>query len=134
MGRRERNQEEKFDIQPRWLVSLLSQWARRESAREGGGVGYPSKAAFLIIHSGTSARTDPTEYSARDFDELEAAVEELRITETSLWAAVMMYYKPWCIQAFKAEGWPFAPNRVYFDNLLRAHTWIASTIEKAKPT
>ena len=116
------------DIEPRWLVSLMCQWVRRQNALEGGALGYPSKSSFLTIGRATSARTDPTEFSARDFRELESALNECRTTEPSLWAALIMYYKPWCVESFKAEGWPFAPNKVYFANLHRGHQWVSAKI------
>jgi hypothetical protein len=116
------------DIEPRWLVSLMCQWVRRLDDLDSGALGYPSQAAFLTIGRATSAVTDPTEFSAREFAELEKALEECRDLELALWAAMMMYYKPWCVESFKAEGWPFAPNRVYWDNLKRAHQWVSSRI------
>jgi hypothetical protein len=118
----------KADIHPRWLVSLMCQWVRRQEDLQGGALGYPSQAAFLTVGRSTAAHTDPTGFSAKEFDELERTLESCRVDETSLWAALMMYYKPWVIESFKAEGWPFAPNRIYWENLVRAHEWVSSRI------
>ena len=68
----------KADIQPRWLVSLMCQWSRRELSQQDGGIGYPKKAAFLLVHSATAAHTDPTGESAKDFQELDDALEKCR--------------------------------------------------------
>lgn len=108
------------DIEPRWLVSLMCQWVRRQNALEGGALGYPSKAAFLTIGAASNARTDPTEFSARDLTELEAALKDLLAVEPSQWAAMMMYYRPWAVPALRAEGWPFG-NSTYFYRLHAAH-------------
>lgn len=116
------------EIEPRWLVSLMCVWARRQDDLGAGALGYPSRAAFLTIGRATNAVTDPTEFSAREFGELEAALNECRDSHLPLWAAMMMYYRPWCVEAFKAEGWPFAPNRVYWENLGRAHQWVSTRI------
>lgn len=122
------------DFQPRWLVSLMCQWARRTSDEEGAALGYPKQAAFLTIGRAKVASTDPTEFCARDYRDLEAALRDCWKCETKLWAAMMMYYRPWCIEAFKAEGWPFG-NSTYYDRLHAAHRRIAEFLDnlKAKP-
>lgn len=116
------------DIEPRWLVSLMCVWARRADDLEARALGYPGQSSFLRIGSATSAQTDPTAFSAREFNELNVALKECQESHMQLWAALMMYYRPWCIEAFKAEGWPFSPNRVYWDNLVRAHQWVSTRI------
>lgn len=126
------------DYQPRWLVSLMCQWARRELAGQDGGLGYPKKAAFLLIHSNTPAKVDPTGESAQDFRELDEALELCRLNHLPLWAALMMYYKPWSIAGLRAEGFPFAPNQIYFTNLHKAHSCLETMLlnmrgQMAKP-
>lgn len=115
------------DYQPRWLVSLMCQWARRELAGQDGGLGYPKKAAFLLIHSNTPAKVDPTGESAQDFRELDEALELCRATRLELWVTMMMYYKPWAVAALQAEGYPFGSS-TYFKRLHIAHLWISSKI------
>ena len=117
----------KPDYQPRWLVSLMCQWARRELAAQDGGLGYPKKAAFLLIHASSPARVDPTGECARDFRELDDALRKCMENRIELWISLMMYYKPWCIQAFVAEGYPFG-NSTYFARLHLAHAYVASAI------
>ncbi len=114
----------KADIQPRWLVSLMCQWARRQLAAQDGGLGYPKKSAFLLIHSSTPARVDPTGECAQDFRDLDAALKECSVKRPELLAAIAMYYKPWGIAALQAEGWPFG-NSTYFSRLHIAHKWIS---------
>lgn len=117
----------KSDIQPRWLVSLMCQWARRELSAQDGGLGYPKKAAFLLIHSASPARTDPTGESAQDFRDLDASLEACRNDRIELWVTMMMYYKPWSVIAFQAEGYPFG-NSTYFKRLHIAHDLISREI------
>jgi len=117
----------KADIQPRWLVSLMCQWARRELSAQDGGLGYPKKAAFLLIHSSNPARVDPTGESAQDFRDLDWALEKCRTERIELWATMMMYYKPWAAAALTAEGYPFG-NSTYFKRLHIAHAWINANI------
>lgn len=119
----------KADIQPRWLVSLMCQWSRRERAMQDGSLGYPKKAAFLIIHSAKSARTDPTGDSAQDFRYLDAALDKCRNERIELWATLMMYYKPWAVNALTAEGYPFG-NSTYFKRLHLAHAFVCRDILK----
>jgi len=122
------------DFQPRWLVSLMCQWARRVANEENGGVGYPRQAAFLTIGRARVARTDPTEFCARDYRELEAALRDCWTHETKQWAALMMYYKPWCVASFRAEGYPFGTT-TYYDRLHAAHKRIAGFLDnlQARP-
>lgn len=121
----------KADIEPRWLVSLMCQWARRELAGQDGGLGYPKKAAFLLIHSSTPTRVDPTGECAQDFRELDAALTECRENRIELWACLMMYYKPWSINALKAEGYPHG-NSTYFSRLHIAHKYVSTFICEGK--
>lgn len=120
------------DFQPRWLVSLMCQWARRIASEENGGLGYPKKAAFLTIGFSKSAKTDPTEFSAKDYSDLNAALAYLCENEFPRWAAMMMYYKPWVIPAFQAEGWPFG-NQTYYNRLHAAHLIVSQHIDANKP-
>ena len=113
----------KADYQPRWLVSLMCQWARRELSNQDGGLGYPKKSAFLLIHSATAAHTDPTGESARDFQELDDALEKCRNERLELWVTLMMYYKPWSIAGLQAEGYPFG-NRTYYYRLHLSHSYV----------
>ena len=117
----------KPDYQPRWLVSLMCQWARRELSAQDGGLGYPKKAAFLLIHASKSATSDPTGECARDFRELDSALTDCRKNRMELWSSLMMYYKPWSIEAFRAEGYPFG-NSTYFARLHLAHAYVSNTI------
>ena len=117
----------KADFQPRWLVSLMCQWSRRELSCQDGGIGYPKKAAFLLVHSSNPVSTDPTGESAKDFRELDAALEDCRHKRIELWVTLMMYYKPWAIAALQAEGYPFG-NSTYFKRLHLAHKYVSEHI------
>ncbi len=113
----------KAEYQPRWLVSLMCQWAVRQRALEDGGLGYPKKAAFLLIPSGTDTHTDPTGQSAQDFADLDTALEACRTDRVELWAVMIMYYKPWAAAALQAEGYPFG-NSTYFNRLHIARIFV----------
>ena len=119
------------EIEPRWLVSLMCQWVRRQNALEDGALGYPAKSSFLTIGVQRSDRIDPTEFCARDFDELEAALRELLNTKPDQWAAMMMYYRPWSINALKGEGWPFG-NSTYYQRLHSGHKRISTMLVENK--
>ena len=115
----------KAEIEPRWLVSLLCNWARHELAYQEKSLGFASGSSWMRgLKSSPASSIDPTGYAARDYRHLDLALEELRATEINLWASVMMYYKPWVVLAFRAVGYPFA-NSTYYDRLHRAHSLIA---------
>jgi hypothetical protein len=120
------------DIEPRWLVSLLNQWAIHDLRSQTGGLGYASGSSWMRgLKSSPASSVDPTGFAARDFRDVEAAMESLRTDEMNLWAAVMMYYRPWAVEAFRAEGYPFA-NSTYYDRLHRAHTEVALLMNAIK--
>jgi hypothetical protein len=83
------------------------------------------------LKSSPASSIDPTGYAARDFRDVESAMNQLRVTAEHWWAAMMMYYRPWCVPAFKAAGFPFNDSR-YYDRLHRGHAKIAETMEDMK--
>jgi hypothetical protein len=118
MGRR-------VDLEPRWLVGLLSQWAMHDLRTQTGGLGYASGSSWMRgLKSSPASSVDPTGYAARDFRDVEAAMDDLRHTGVNLWAAMMMYYRPWVVNAFRGEGYPWQ-NSTYYDRLHRAHSLVA---------
>jgi hypothetical protein len=120
------------DIEPRWLVSLLNQWAIHDLRSETGGLGYASGSSWMRgLKSSPASSIDPTGYAARDFRDVEKALNDLREQGTNLWAALMMYYKPWAVRAFRDEGFPFG-NTTYYDRLHRAHKLLAIEMENIK--
>jgi hypothetical protein len=118
MGRR-------VELNPAWLVSLLSQWALHDLRSQTGGLGYASGSSWMRgLKSSPASSIDPTGYAARDFRDVEAAMEDLRVNGVNLWAALMMYYRPWAVAAFQNEGYPFQ-NSTYYDRLHRGHAEVA---------
>ncbi len=114
------------EIEPRWLVSMMCRWARYELTCQSRALGYPKKAAgFSEKTTGGHDHSDPTAFTAQDFRTLETALDDCREREVNLWAAMMMYYKPWAVASFEAEGFPFA-NSTYYDRLHRAHRLVAA--------
>lgn len=116
------------DIEPRWLVSLMCVWAVHERASDNRHLGYPSQAAFLTIGRATTARADPTGFCAQDFTELEQALEDLKDYHLGQYMAMMMYYKPWGVEACRAQGWPFGDS-VYYKRLHAAHRRVSLFID-----
>jgi hypothetical protein len=112
-------------FQPAWLVSLLNQWAIYDLRSQTGGLGYASGSSWMRgLKSSPASSIDPTGYAARDFRDVEAAMDDLRVNGVNLWAALMMYYRPWCVAAFQAEGYPFQSS-TYYDRLHRGHSEVS---------
>jgi hypothetical protein len=127
MGRR-------AEIQPAWLVSLLNQWALHDLRTQTGGLGYASGSSWMRgLKSSPASSIDPTGFAARDFRDVEAAMEDLRNTGTNLWASLMMYYRPWCVEAFRAEGYPFQTT-TYYERLHRGHAEVWRLMDNRKRT
>jgi hypothetical protein len=118
------------EIEPRWLVSMMCVWARGERARDNHHSGYPDKVAWLAIRGGTTS-PDPTGFCAQDFTELEEALEDLRQVHLGQFVAMMMYYKPWGVQACIAEGWPFGDS-TYYKRLHAGHARVAGSIDNLR--
>ena len=113
------------EFHPAWLVSLLSQWAIHDLRTQTGGLGYASGSSWMRgLKSSPASAIDPTGFAARDFRDVEGAMDDLRQTGTNLWAALMMYYRPWCVEAFRAAGYPFQTS-TYYDRLHRGHAEVA---------
>ncbi len=120
------------EVQPAWLVSLLSQWAIHDLRSQTGGLGYASGSSWMRgLKSSPASSIDPTGYAARDFRDVEAAMRELMEQGTNLWAAVTMYYKPWVVASFREQGHPFQTS-TYYDRLHRGHTEIALAMARIK--
>jgi hypothetical protein len=122
----------RVELNPAWLVSLLNQWALHDLRSQTGGLGYASGSSWMRgLKSSPASSIDPTGYAARDFRDVEAAMESLRTSAEHWWAAVMMYYRPWSVQAFRTAGHPFNDSRFY-DRLHRAHSRIVVLMEEIK--
>jgi hypothetical protein len=106
-------------------------WALHARAADNKHLGYPSQAAFLTIGRATSAHADPTGYCAQDFAELDLALESLKSHHLGQFMAMMMYYKPWGIEACKAEGWPFGDS-TYYKRLHAAHLHVSRFIDNLR--
>lgn len=120
------------EFQPAWLVSLLNQWAIHDLRSQTGGLGYASGSSWMRgLKSSPASSIDPTGYAARDFRDVESAMEDLRENGLNLWAALMMYYRPWVVAAFQHEGYPFQTS-TYYDRLHRGHTEVALFMGRIK--
>ncbi len=123
------------DIKPAWLVSLLNQWALHDLRSQTGGLGYASGSGWMRgLKSSPASSIDPTGYAARDFRDIEAAMDDLRQKGRNLWAAVTMYYKPWAVASFRDQGFPFATS-TYYERLHRGHSelaWFLDNLREAR--
>lgn len=120
----------RIQIEPAWLVSLLNQWALHDFRSQTGGLGYASGSSWMRgLKSSPASSIDPTGYAARDFRDVEAAMDALRVTAVHWWAAITMYYKPWSVAAFREAGYPFNDSR-YYDRLHRGHKALAASMEE----
>ena len=122
----------RIQIEPAWLVSLLNQWALHDLRSQTGGLGYASGSSWMRgLKSSPASSIDPTGYAARDYRDVEAAMEDLRTNGVNLWAALMMYYRPWVVEAFKAEGYPFN-NSTFYERLHKAHSLVAGHMDRVR--
>jgi hypothetical protein len=113
------------ELQPAWLVSLLNQWAIHSLRSETGGLGFASGSSWMRgLKASPASSIDPTGYAARDFSDLDSVMDALRRDQPKLWAAVTMYYKPWTVNSFRAEGYPFQ-STTYYERLHAGHREIA---------
>lgn len=119
----------RIQLEPGWLVGLLSQWALHDLRSQTGGLGYASGSSWMRgLKSSPASSIDPTGFAARDFREVEGAMRDLMRTRKELWAAVSMYYKPWAVEGFRKEGFPFN-DRLYWTRLHRGHELLAETMD-----
>jgi hypothetical protein len=91
----------KPELQPRWLIGLLNQWAIRSTYLGSKGLGYYTTNPML--RDGIPGRVrsfEPTGYSDVDFLDVERAVNDLDIMRR---LSVMRYFKPWSRNAIDAE-------------------------------
>ena len=117
---------------PAWLVSLMCRWAIKQLRVESGALGYPQKAAgFSEKTTGGYSHSDPTGYSAEDFQALNVALDALQMHSKEKFIAILQYYKPWIVEATIADGWPFN-NSTYYKRLHAAHAYIASHMEEGR--
>jgi hypothetical protein len=120
------------EFEPHWLVSLLNQWALHDLRSQTGGLGFASGSSWMRgLKSSPASSIDPTGYAARDFRDVEAAMDDLRTTGTNLWAALMMYYRPWAVPAFRDAGYPFQTS-TYYERLHRGHSLVALSMNQLR--
>lgn len=120
----------KAQIEPGWLVSLMTRWAKRQLAGESGALGYPRKAAgFSEKTTGGYNHSVPCDFHAGDFADLDQALAELRDHNQAQFVTLMMYYKPWMVESAKLEGYSFG-NSTYYKRLHAAHSWMAGRMDK----
>ena len=126
MGRR-------IELNPGWLVSLLCRWAVRDIP--GRELGYKSGSHWMrgLKSSPATAIQAPTDFSGQDMADTEAGMAWLHEAYQPAWAAVMMYYKPWTVQALQDLGFPFgAGNKTYYLRLHDGHERLARRLNEMK--
>ena len=119
----------KASINPAWLVSLMCRWSARLLSVETGSLGYPKKACgFNEKTTGGYNHTTPHDFSFEDYAALEKALAALREQHEGQFVTMMMYYKPWCVAAMRADGWSFGDS-TYFKRLHAAHSFVATQLD-----
>lgn len=119
----------KAAINPPWLVSLMCRWSARQLTVQSGALGYPKKApGFTEKTTGGYNHTTPHDFSTEDYTQLDAALGSLQDAHKGQFVTMMMYYKPWCVQAMIDDGWPFG-NSTYFKRLHAGHAYVASLMD-----
>lgn len=122
----------KAQLNPGWLVSLMTRWAKRQLAGETGALGYPRKAVgFSEKTTGGYNHSIPCDFNASDFQDLEVALNALRAQHVHQYVTLMMYYKPWTINAAREEGYSVG-NSTYYKRLHAAHWFVAERMDYIK--
>ena len=123
----------RIELNPAWLVSLLCRWAVRDIP--GRELGYASGSSWMrgLKSSPATAIVDPTGFTAEDFKDIEAGMCWLHDAFQPSWAAVLMYYKPWTINALKEQGFPHgAGNKTFYNRLHDGHGKLAIHLNEIK--
>lgn len=109
----------KSTLEPRWLVSMLTAWVRYGLAIINNGLGYPNHCIYLA-EKGVGGRNRSSDgislnaYDKDDFEKVDEAMKKLASTRHELYAAVVMYYKPWTVGSLQAQGYPFQTRNYYY--------------------
>lgn len=99
-------------------------------AGEAKALGYPKKACgFSEKTTGGYNHSDPTAFGVRDFSDLEIALKQLKESSQEQYLTMMMYYKPWTVQAMVANGFDFN-NSTYYKRLHAGHKRVADCMDK----
>lgn len=120
MGRR-------IQLEPGWLVALLVRWALKDIP--GRQLGYASGSSWMrgLKSSPATSIDSPTDFTGQDFGDAENGMSWLHDAYQPDWAALMMYYKPWTINALEEQGFPSMNDRrqTYYDRLHEGHAKLA---------
>lgn len=110
------------------LCALLDRWVIHQMKSVTGGLGYPRKSLDFSYIQSPASSIDPTGYSAEDHTDTDKAFDNLCSADMCLAAAIKMHYMPWSIAALMGEGYPFSPDKTYYNRLVRAHVWLESEL------
>lgn len=122
----------KAQINPAWLVSLMCRWVARRQREASGALGYRTKAVgFSEKTTGGYSHSTPCAFTIDDFAHLEAALATLQNQSQEQYITLMMYYKPWTVQAATAEGFAFG-NSTYYKRLHAAHAWVSMHMDSMR--
>jgi hypothetical protein len=90
-----------IELEPRWLVSLLSSWAKRSLSEQTRAVGWYSICPMLQSGIPGKARSyEPTGYSEGDH---KATADAINLLDLEHRMAVARHFKPWAKAAIEAE-------------------------------
>lgn len=119
----------KSTLGPGWLVSMLAQWAVWSMKSEDNGLGYPARSVFLnILPMGSSTEHDSFyDYAPSELAKISEVLIELRRERHELFAAILMYYKPWRRDGLIEMGYP-SGNSTFYKRLHDAHELLAQKL------
>lgn len=112
------------------LCSLMERWVIHQMKSVTGGLGYPRKSLDFSYIQSPASSIDPTGYSAEDHTDTDLAFENLCKADSELAAAIKMHYMPWAIEELVKAGYPFSPDKTYYNRLKRAHVWLGSELRQ----
>ena len=110
------------------LCALLDRWVIHQMKSVSGGLGYPRKSLDFAYIQSPASSIDPTGYAAEDHSDTDAAFASLCAAYLQLAAAIKMHYMPWTVMALMGEGYPFSPDKTFYNRLVRAHVWMESEL------
>lgn len=110
----------------------MCRWVARRQREASGSLGFRTKAVgFSEKTTGGYSHSTPCAFTIDDFADLETALEALQNQNQEQYVTLMMYYKPWTIQAATAEGFAFG-NSTYYKRLHAAHNFLAGEMDDMK--
>jgi len=123
----------KSTLEPRWLVSMLTAWAKYCARSWDNGLGYPDRCVFLTERVGGSKNRSYygislNAYDREDYEKISVVMHDMQIQNPFQYAAVTMYYKPGSIHGLREQGYPLGDSTYYY-RLRAGHKWLKERLQ-----